>query len=276
MSDVMLVDYRLKIFSDDNTIIETDLKNVPNVFFVNTPELADIIISDNIYELDYNTVSLKDFWNDGHIFWSIPNKCSRFDQETIMTFIKGRMVRYDNATVSPCHQFIDNNEFKIFKEINSNKTFQLLELDGPYEKILSIGTLDELIESYNNYFTQTLSSVIYSKDKKYFVRLDNPSINVGYKKVHGFLCTDDRGKIEIACDVELDHRVKPLLYLIFTRFSGAFTIEYYVNVNKIQIYSFKTGLTKNHINDSILNIDIVQNTIKRMSTRYNFVRNINE
>jgi len=276
MSDVMLIDQRLKVFTDNLNLTRTILKNVPNTEFVYTPELADVIISDNKYELDYNSVSLKDFWNDGHIFWAIPNKCSRFDQETIMTFIKGRMVRYDNATVSPCHQFVNNNEFEMFKQINFNQQFELLELDGPYETVLSVGTLDELIDSHNEYFLKTISNVIFSKDKKYFVRLHNPALLFGYKKVHGFLCTDDRGKIEIACDIELDDRVKPLLYLIFTRFVGAFTIEYYESVNKIQVYSFKTGLTKNHITESILKIDTVQNTFKRMSTRYNFVRNVNE
>lgn len=275
MSDIMLVDQRLKVFTDNLDLTKTILENVSNTEIVDTPELADVIVSDNQYELDYNSVSLKDFWNDGHIFWAIPNKCSRFDQETIMTFIKGRMIRYDNATVSPCHQFVDNDEFGIFKEINSNNTFVLLELNGPYETLVSIGTLDELVKNYNQYFLKTIPNVIFSKDKKYFVRLYNPSIKNGYTKIHGFLCTDDRGKIEIACDSKLDDRVKPLLYLIFTRFSGAFTIEYYEDVNKIQVYSFKTGLTKNHITESILNIDIVQNTFKRMSTRYNFVRNTN-
>lgn len=275
MSDIMLVDQRLKVFTDNLDLTKTILENVSNTEIVDTPELADVIVSDNQYELDYNSVSLKDFWNDGHIFWAIPNKCSRFDQETIMTFIKGRMIRYDNATVSPCHQFVDNDEFGIFKEINSNNTFVLLELNGPYETLVSIGTLDELVKNYNQYFLKTIPNVIFSKDKKYFVRLYNPSTKNGYTKIHGFLCTDDRGKIEIACDSKLDDRVKPLLYLIFTRFSGAFTIEYYEDVNKIQVYSFKTGLTKNHITESILNIDIVQNTFKRMSTRYNFVRNTN-
>jgi hypothetical protein len=275
MSDIMLVDQRLKVFTDNLDLTKTILENVSNTEIVDTPELADVIVSDNQYELDYNSVSLKDFWNDGHIFWAIPNKCSRFDQETIMTFIKGRMIRYDNATVSPCHQFVDNDEFGIFKEINSNNTFELLELNGPYETLVSIGTLDELVKNYNQYFLKTIPNVIFSKDKKHFVRLYNPSTKNGYTKIHGFLCTDDRGKIEIACDSKLDDRVKPLLYLIFTRFSGAFTIEYYEDVNKIQVYSFKTGLTKNHITESILNIDIVQNTFKRMSTRYNFVRNTN-
>ncbi len=275
MSDVLIVENKLKIFSDDISIVRTLLRCVPNTIYVNTPELADISITNKYYDLDYNIISLKDFWNDGHIFWSIPNKCSRFDQETITTFIKGRIVKYDNIMVSPCHEFINNQDFLLFKEIHNNLTFDLFELNGSNEILISYGTLDELIEKNSSIFTNKLANVIYSKDRKYFVRLHNIESSSSYKKINGFLCTDDSGILQIATDIEMDSRLKPFLYLIFTRFTGAFTVEYYEDVNKIQIVKFKTGLSKDHIKEDILNIDVVQNTFKRMSTRYNFERNVN-
>lgn len=277
MPNVMTVENRLKIYCDDSSVAETLLNNVPHTTRVFIPELADITVTDVQPELDYNAVSLKDFWNDGHIFWALPNKCARFDQETVLTFLKGLVTRLEGIVVSPCHEFIDNEYFSMFKSIHAESVFDLLELDGPNETVLSTGTLEQLISSHKNIFILKVPNVIYSRDKKYFVRLANVTQFESYDKVYGFFCFDNRNILEIAANRSpLDQRLKNLIYGVFTRFNGAFTFEYYKHMNKIYIYSFRAGIAKHHVREDILNIDVVQNALNRMSVRYNFERTSDE
>lgn len=277
MPSVMTVENRLKIYCDDSSVAETLLSNVPHTTQVFIPELADITVTSTPLELDYNTVSLKDFWNDGHIFWALPNKCGRFDQETVLTFLKGLVTRLEGIAVSPCHEFINDEYFNAFKNTHPDRIFDLLELDGPNETLMSTGTLEQLVSSHENIFISKVPNIIYSRDKKYFVRLANVTQFEAYDKVYGFFCIDERSVLEIAANRSpLDQRLKNLIYNVFTRFNGAFTFEYYKHMNKIYIYSFRTGVAKHHVREDILNIDVVQNTFKKMSVRYNFERTSDE
>lgn len=270
MPSVMTIENKLNVFSDDSDVATTLLNNVPNTHRVYIPELADITIADPLPDLDYNSVSLKDFWNDGHIFWALPNKCGRFDQETVTTFLKGVVTRLEDITVSPCHEFINNSYFDIFKSIHTTQVFDLIELDGAKERFIANGTLEQLVSSHSELLTNRVANVIYSKDKKYFVRLSNVAEMPTYQKIFGFFCVDQRKVFEIAASRRLDQRIKNVIYSIFSRFNGAFTIEFYEDLGKIYIYSFRSGMTKDHVDERILNIDVVQNMFSRMSVRYNF------
>jgi len=272
MSSVMTIENRLNVFSDDSDVVTTLLNIVPNTRRVDTPELADITITDTPPDLDYNSVSLKDFWNAGHIFWALPNKCGRFDQETVTTFLKGISTRLDGVVVSPCHEFINNSYFDMFKGIHNTQVFDLVELDGPKETLITSNTLDQLVSSHSELLTNRVASVMYSRDKKYFVRLSGVTELPTYQKIFGFFCVDERSVLEIAANKGMDQKLKNVIYHVFSRFNGAFTIEYYENLGKIYLYSLRAGVTKDHVNESILNIDIVQNTFNRMSVRYNFER----
>jgi hypothetical protein len=268
----MTIENRLNVFSDDSDVVTTLLNIVPNTRRVDTPELADITITDTPPDLDYNSVSLKDFWNAGHIFWALPNKCGRFDQETVTTFLKGISTRLDGVVVSPCHEFINNSYFDMFKGIHNTQVFDLVELDGPKETLITSNTLDQLVSSHSELLTNRVASVMYSRDKKYFVRLSGVTELPTYQKIFGFFCVDERSVLEIAANKGMDQKLKNVIYHVFSRFNGAFTIEYYENLGKIYLYSLRAGVTKDHVNESILNIDIVQNTFNRMSVRYNFER----
>jgi hypothetical protein len=261
---------QLKIYSE-NIDHHLAIGSIPNCNLAVSLDMADIIL-DSTQKLEFKNIDINTYFADKRTnIKSMPPYIKYVDQQSMLYHINNKQVLYSKISVVPYHEFIDNISFKYFVDMYKDQIFDLVKLDKDDEAILVTNTLENILVAYNHLLESTLiEDVMFSSESKYMVRKIK---NAEIKYVYGAISFDGTTR-HIASNVRMPEQILSLVKLLFGACAGFFQIEYFNNVNKHEIYSFKFSMDPNILLENIINISQVQKAFEQISNQYEFGRNV--
>ena len=265
-----VISQQLKIYSE-NIDHHLAINSIPNCSLVTSLDDADIIL-DSIQKLEFTNIDINTYFADKRTnIKSMPAYIKYVDQQSMLYHINNKQVLYSKISVIPYHEFINNTSFKYFVDMYKDQTFDLVKLDRDDETILTTDTLQNISTAYD-YLLQSMliEDVMFSSESKYMVRkIKNP----GTKYVYGAISFDGVTR-HIASNLRMPEQILSLVKLLFGACAGFFQIEYFDNVNKHEIYSFKFSMDINILSENLMSISQVQKAFEQISNQYEFGRNV--
>jgi len=261
-----VISQQLKIYSE-NIDHHLAINSIPNCGLVTLLDDADIIL-DSTNKLEFKNIDINAYFSNKRTnIKSMPAYVKYIDQQSMLYHINNKQVLYSKISVVPFHEFINNTSFKYFVDMYKDQTFDLVKLDKDDETVLTTDTLENILIIHDNLLETTLiEDVMFSSNSKYMVRkIKNPQT----KYVYGAISFDGTS-LHIATNVRMPNQILSLVKLLFAACAGFFQIEYFDNVNKYEIYSFKFSMDLDILSDNIINIPQVQKAFEEISNQYEF------
>lgn len=264
-----VVSQQLKIYSE-NTSHYLSICKIPNCSVATSLDDADIIL-DSSKKLTFENIDITSYFAKSTKIRSIQPYSKYVDQQSMLYYINTKQALYTKIATVPYHEFIDNSSFKYFVEMYKHMQFDLIEMIKDDETVLTTDTLYNILNSHSEILQSTLiEDVLFSSAPKYMVRqVKNPNM----QSVYGCISVDGN-TTHVASNVKMPEQVLSLIKLTFDGFAGFFQIEYFDNVNKHEIFSFKLSMNPNILMPNVMSIPQVQKTFDLLSNQYVFGRNI--
>lgn len=237
------------------------LSGIENLYFNDEVIKANLSLEDDIP--DFSNVNLNEYFTaKTNILCTAV--ISRFlDRFSMLNFLAGKAVKYNNVSIVPHHEFLLSNNFSYFTTIHSGKTFDLIEVSDSGLNIIATGVLENLIRDYEHLQRESLGNVYYSNTARYFFRLHREDIT----SVFGCFYYSET-ETGFTSSLRLDESLQRLIKNAFSNTSGFFEISYYVDNNKFIVYEFSMTISDQMLNDRILQIREVQKTFEIMSQKH--------
>jgi hypothetical protein len=250
-----VISQQLKIYSEKtNTYLS--ISKIPNCSIATSLEDADIIL-DSSQKLTFENINITEYFAKNNKIKSSQPYSKYIDQQSMLYYVNTKQALYTKIATVPYHEFINNSSFNHFVEMFKTIPFDLIKLSKDDETILATDTLENLISSHNELLQHTLiEDVIFSSTPKYMVRQIK---NSNMKHIYGCISSVDN-ITHIATNIKLPEQLSSLVKLLFDGFAGFFEIEYFDNVNKHEIFSFKLKMNSDILSTDVMNIPQVQTT----------------
>lgn len=248
----------LKIYTIDNDIISLINKTYSCVVEEN-PILADVWLSTpNVFSKSVDNV-IDYVINDGKKVFYMSPLTHMVDSFTLLQYAETRITKIsDIISIVPNHLFSLSDSFDTFKDKYKGSTFDLICSINNEEDVIDSDLIENLIAKYEHILATGIShNVWYNKEKKYFIRVTQPT-SPAYTYVFGGNYLNEERVNTIATNTPISPEIHLFIRRILSDYIGFFTLKFYKNDNKYMIYQIDTKF-----NIQLLYEDIEKNDMVR-------------